>query len=90
MRESSSRAKTGEKNPNYGKPRAEETRRRIAESNSKRINWYHPGRNIVVWASAKELIDMFPEDKLMPSSLSTVYTGRRNKHKNWIRAKKPR
>jgi hypothetical protein len=89
-RKNMSNSKRGSKNHNFGKPRAESTREKISEGNMKRIYWYNTSREITIFASSKELIDMYPTDELLPSSLSNVLSGKRNTHKGWIRAKKLR
>lgn len=81
-----SKALSGENHPMYGKKRTEESRAKISGKNNPRYtprDWYHPIHGEVLQKSISELAEMFPEQKLLRSSLSTVCSGKRNHHKGW-------
>lgn len=51
---------------------------------SKLRDWYHPDYGEVLQTSCPELVRMFPEQKLLQSSLSDVANGKRSYHKGWV------
>ena len=50
--------------------------------NYKKVNWYHEIHGFIT-CCARELMRMFPEQKLDNGGLSSVSTGKRKSHKGW-------
>jgi NUMOD3 motif. len=89
-REKLSKAKLGDKNPWKGKNLPQEHRKKISQSlmgeNHPRYmprDWYHPIHGTVLQKSPPELARLFPEQNLIPGSLSEVARGKQSHHKGW-------
>jgi hypothetical protein len=52
-------------------------------------DWYHPIHGKILQKSCKELVEMFPEQKLNHSCLSRVALGYQSHHKGWTKFENP-
>jgi hypothetical protein len=78
--------KKGELHPSFGSRRSRESRKRISTATRSRFNgkdWFHPKYGVVKNVLCCELVEMFPEQKLSNSNLSSVSCGARKQHKGW-------
>ena len=82
-REKLSKSLSGKNNPMFGKSHSEKTRKK----RFKPKNWYHPDHGKVLQKSSTEMVELFPEQNLCRTSLSSVARGVRNHHKGWTALK---
>ena len=60
------------------------SRKKLADTKSIRVRWYHPDYYVSGELSATELVNKFPELKLNQSNLSYLIRGIRLTHKGWM------
>lgn len=83
-RERVRQANLGEKNPNYGKPRTEETKKKISKSNYKTyVGAISPDG--IVYAPIVGMREFCKQHDLNESCMVALMRHRRNDHKGWIR-----
>lgn len=84
----------GEKNPMFGKTHTPEVKAKLSELGKQRTgpknlnytprNWYHPDYGYYYSRSITDLMKIFPEQKLSYGNMSSVATGKRRQHKEWV------
>lgn len=60
------------------------SRKKLANTKSIKVRWYHPDYTVSEELSATELVSRFPELKLNQSDLSYVIKGHKLIHKGWM------
>ena len=77
-------ANSGENNPNYGKPRSKETKKKISKANAKTYEGaISPDGTI--YAPIHNMSEFCREQNLQVSLMIAVMHGRRESHKGWTR-----
>ena len=80
--------KKGGDHPAYGKRRSVESKRNMSRvfrdrNPSKRRNWFHPKYGLIKDTLICELVEMFPEENLSRTCLSSLCSGKIKSHRGW-------
>ena len=78
-----SEAKKGQKHSEETKKKISEAKKGEKHARYTTRNWYHSTHGEVLQKSISDLVEMFPEQKLIGTCLSAVALGKRSHHKGW-------